>query len=98
MPLFVGREASIKAIEAAQKFYRRHIFLVAQKESTHDKPKASELCAVGVVSKVLQVLRLPDGTIKVLFEGLRRAITTWRLSMPTTAMFSPSQSSSVSAR
>ncbi|MCR5813025.1 MAG: endopeptidase La [Desulfovibrio sp.] len=76
MPLFVGREASIKSIEAAQKLYRRHIFLVAQKESTHDRPKASELCAVGVVSKVLQVLRLPDGTIKVLFEGLYRA--TWK--------------------
>ncbi|MBR3664961.1 MAG: endopeptidase La [Desulfovibrio sp.] len=76
MPLFVGREASIKSIEAAQKLYGRHIYLVAQKEPTHDRPKPNELCAVGVVSKVLQVLRLPDGTIKVLFEGLYRA--TWK--------------------
>ena len=60
MPLFVGREASIKSIEAAQKLYGRHIYLVAQKEPTHDRPKPNELCAVGVVSKVLQVLRLPD--------------------------------------
>ncbi len=76
MPLFVGREASIKSIEAAQSVYNRHIFLVAQSVATQDKPRAADLSSVGVVSKVLQVLRLPDGTIKVLFEGLYRA--SWR--------------------
>ena len=76
MPLFVGREASIKAIEAAQLHFQRHIFLVAQREANQDKPRAQDLCSVGVVSKVLQVLRLPDGSIKVLFEGLFRA--TWK--------------------
>ncbi len=73
MPLFVGREASIKAIEAAQASYSKLIFLVAQREPELEKPDARDLCEVGVVSKVLQMLRLPDGTIKVLFEGLYRA-------------------------
>ncbi|MBO4369674.1 MAG: endopeptidase La [Desulfovibrio sp.] len=73
MPLFVGRDASIKAIEAAQKGKDKRIFLVAQKVPSQDKPRAQDLCSIGVVSKVLQVLRLPDGTIKVLFEGLERA-------------------------
>ena len=73
MPLFVGREASIKAIEAAQSSFGKQIFLVAQREPELEKPEAGDLCAVGVVSKVLQMLRLPDGTIKVLFEGLYRA-------------------------
>ena len=73
MPLFVGREASIKAIEAAQASYSKQIFLVAQLEPELEKPGAADLAPVGVVSKVLQVLRLPDGTIKVLFEGMYRA-------------------------
>lgn len=73
MPLFVGREASIKAIEAAQSSYSKQIFLVAQREPELEKPEASDLAPVGVVSKVLQMLRLPDGTIKVLFEGMYRA-------------------------
>ena len=73
MPLFVGREASIKAIEAAQADYNKKIFLVAQRESDLEKPAAEDLAPVGVVCKVLQMLRLPDGTIKVLFEGLFRA-------------------------
>ncbi|MGV7004732.1 endopeptidase La [Desulfovibrio sp. QI0442] len=75
MPLFVGREASIKAIEAAQGTYSKQIFLVAQREPELEKPDAQDLSPVGVVSKVLQMLRLPDGTIKVLFEGVYRA--TW---------------------
>lgn len=73
MPLFVGREASIKAIEAGLADYGKKIFLVAQREPDTEKPAAGELYPVGVVSKVLQLLRLPDGTIKVLFEGLYRA-------------------------
>ncbi|MDR2820647.1 MAG: endopeptidase La [Desulfovibrio sp.] len=73
MPLFVGREASIKAIESAQNSYDRQIFLVAQRNPELEKPADDDLCPVGVVSRVLQMLRLPDGTIKVLFEGLYRA-------------------------
>ena len=61
MPLFVGREASIKAIEAAQATYSKQIFLVAQREPELEKPDAQDLSPVGVVSKVLQMLRLPDG-------------------------------------
>ena len=73
MPLFVGREASIKAIEAAQGAYGKHIFLVTQREAEVERPGPQDLYPVGVVCRVLQMLRLPDGTIKVLFEGLRRA-------------------------
>ena len=76
MPLFVGREASIKAIESAHATYSKQIFLVAQLEAGLEKPDAADLSPVGVVSKILQILRLPDGTIKVLFEGLYRA--TWQ--------------------
>ena len=73
MPLFLFCEASIKAIEAAQASFSKQIFLVAQLEPELEKPDASDLAPVGVVSKVLQMLRLPDGTIKVLFEGMYRA-------------------------
>lgn len=72
-PLFVGREASIKAVESAVENYDRQIFLVAQKDSSQIKPDMDELFALGTVSRVLQVLRLPDGSVKVLFEGLCRA-------------------------
>ncbi len=74
MPLFVGREASIKAIEVAQASYSKQIFLVTQREPDQEKPEADDLAPVGVVCKVLQMLRLPDGTIKVLFEGMYRAV------------------------
>ena len=73
VPLFVGREASIKAIEAAIENHDRQILLVAQKDSTLSRPARDEMFAVGTVSRILQLLRLPDGTIKVLFEGLYRA-------------------------
>ncbi|HWQ09652.1 MAG TPA: LON peptidase substrate-binding domain-containing protein, partial [Holophaga sp.] len=73
VPLFVGREASIKAIENAVNAYDKKIFLVAQRAPETEKPQAADLFRVGTVSKILQMLRLPDGTIKVLFEGLYRA-------------------------
>ena len=76
MPLFVGREASIKAIEEAQAKFGKFIFLVSQKEAEVERPGGDDLYGVGVVCKVLQMLRLPDGTIKVLFEGMNRAV--WR--------------------
>lgn len=72
-PLYVGRELSIKAIEEAQGTTEKKIFLVSQKNSAVESPESSELCKVGVVCKILQLLRLPDGAKKVLFEGLFRA-------------------------
>lgn len=73
VPLFVGRDSSIKAIETALDKYEKRIFLVAQKDPGQERPEVDGLYTVGTVSKVLQMLRLPDGTIKVLFEGLYRA-------------------------
>jgi ATP-dependent Lon protease len=73
VPLFVGRDSSIKAIEMALDKYEKRIFLVAQKDPGQERPDVDGLYDVGTVSKVLQMLRLPDGTIKVLFEGLYRA-------------------------
>ena len=72
-PLFVGREASIKAIEQAVAAHDKKIFLVAQRSPETEKPTSEDLFEMGTVSKILQMLRLPDGTIKVLFEGLYRA-------------------------
>ncbi len=73
IPLFVGREASVKAIENALADYNKHVFLVAQKDPTIETPSIDDLYSVGVVSRVLQLLHLNDGSIKVLFEGLYRA-------------------------
>ncbi len=73
VPLFVGREASIKAIESALSLYDKKIFLVAQRTPEVEKPEPADLYEVGAVCKILQMLRLPDGTIKVLFEGVHRA-------------------------
>ncbi|MDC0336102.1 endopeptidase La [Pseudodesulfovibrio sp.] len=75
VPLFVGREASIKAIETAVADFGKQIFLVTQKSPEKEHPEADDLYEIGTVSKILQMLRLPDGTIKVLFEGVSRA--TW---------------------
>jgi ATP-dependent Lon protease len=72
-PLFVGRESSIKSIENAIARYDRHIFLVSQRDSSVARPTSDDLFAIGAVSRILQLLRLPDGTIKVLVEGLYRA-------------------------
>lgn len=73
VPLFVGRESSIKAIEMALDKYDKKIFLVAQRDPAQERPTEDGLYEIGTISKVLQMLRLPDGTIKVLFEGLSRA-------------------------
>ena len=72
VPLFVGRDASIKAIESAISDYDKRIFLVTQRTPEKEHPEAGDLFEVGTVAKVLQMLKLPDGTIKVLFEGLYR--------------------------
>ena len=72
-PLIVGRDASIRAIESAVAEYDRLIMLVTQQDSNVERPGFSDLFEVGTVCRILQSLRLPDGTIKVLFEGLYRA-------------------------
>ncbi len=73
IPLFVGRKSSIRAIETAIEEHGKEIFLVAQRDANIEDPTAEDLYEVGTVSKILQMLKLPDGTIKVLFEGLYRA-------------------------
>lgn len=72
IPLFVGREKSIKALETAM-IDNNQIFLVAQRKSANDDPSAQDLFNVGTISSVLQMLKLPDGTVKVLVEGEKRA-------------------------
>ncbi|MDC6168453.1 endopeptidase La [Paucibacter sp. XJ19-41] len=74
IPLFVGRPKSIKALEAAMEAGRQ-IMLVAQKAAGKDEPKPDDMFEVGCVSSILQMLKLPDGTVKVLVEGLQRAST-----------------------
>ncbi|HBE94453.1 MAG TPA: endopeptidase La, partial [Desulfovibrio sp.] len=74
VPLFVGREASIKAIERAIADHDKKIFLVTQRSPEKEHPAPEDLYSMGTVSRILQMLRLPDGTIKVLFEGLSRAV------------------------
>lgn len=72
LPLFVGRERSISALEAAMADGKK-VFLAAQKEAGVDEPGADDLYRVGTVASVLQLLKLPDGTVKVLIEGDVRA-------------------------
>lgn len=71
IPLFVGREKSIDALEAAMKD-DKELLLVAQKEAEVDDPKASDLYQFGTLANILQLLKLPDGTVKVLVEGSER--------------------------
>ena len=71
IPLFVGREKSIKALETAMVENKR-IFLVAQSKPASDDPSSAELYKMGTVSSLLQLLKLPDGTVKVLVEGEER--------------------------
>ena len=72
VPLFVGREKSVRALENVMK-EDKQILLVAQKNAVQDDPAAEDIYKVGTVSTVLQLLKLPDGTVKVLVEGIGRA-------------------------
>ncbi len=72
VPLFVGREKSVRALEAVMK-EDKQILLVAQKNASQDDPSVEDIFRVGTVSTILQLLKLPDGTVKVLVEGGRRA-------------------------
>ena len=72
IPLFVGRPRSIRALEAAMEA-SKSIMLVAQKSAAKDDPVPEDLHAIGCVANILQLLKLPDGTVKVLVEGTQRA-------------------------
>ncbi|SBV95934.1 DNA-binding ATP-dependent protease La [uncultured Alphaproteobacteria bacterium] len=72
VPLFVGREKSVLALEEVMRDDKQ-ILLVAQKDATQDDPGAEDIYGVGTLSTVLQLLKLPDGTVKVLVEGAKRA-------------------------
>ena len=75
IPLFVGREKSIKALERAIEDDKQ-ILLVAQHDATHDDPSTDQIYDVGAIANILQMLKLPDGTVKVLVEGIDRAKVT----------------------
>ncbi|WED22592.1 endopeptidase La [Vibrio sp. JC009] len=72
IPLFVGREKSIRCLETAME-HNKQILLVAQKEADTDEPSIDDLFGIGTVATILQLLKLPDGTVKVLVEGQQRA-------------------------
>ncbi|VCU71984.1 Lon protease [Pigmentiphaga humi] len=72
IPLFVGRPKSIKALEAAMEA-GKNIMLVAQKSAAKDEPSADDIYEIGCLASILQMLKLPDGTVKVLVEGAQRA-------------------------
>lgn len=72
IPLFVGRQKSIDGLDAAMKSPDKQILLVAQKEPTQDNPTDSDIYDIGAIATILQLLKLPDGTVKVLVEGLKR--------------------------
>ena len=72
VPLFVGREKSIRALEEVVKA-DRHILLATQIDATDDDPATDAIYKVGTLASVLQLLKLPDGTVKVLVEGASRA-------------------------
>ncbi len=72
IPLFVGRPKSIKALENAMEA-GKSILLVAQKSAAKDEPAVEDLYSIGCIANILQMLKLPDGTIKVLVEGVQRA-------------------------
>jgi len=72
VPLFVGREKSVRALEDVMKDDKQ-ILLVTQKNAAQDDPETADIYTVGTVGTVLQLLKLPDGTVKVLVEGARRA-------------------------
>lgn len=72
IPLFIGRKQSIKCIETSMNNDKK-IMLIAQKEASKDEPTTNDLFKIGTISSILQMLKLPDGTVKVLVEGLQRA-------------------------
>ena len=72
VPLFVGRSKSIKALETAEK-EQKEILLVSQKDANVDEPVETDMYKIGTLASILQLLKLPDGTVKVLVEGIERS-------------------------
>ncbi len=72
VPLFVGREKSVSALEQVMQTNNKQILLVTQQNPSQDNPNASELYRIGTLGNILQLLKLPDGTVKVLVEGIHR--------------------------
>src|SRR5918995_38171 len=72
VPLFVGREKSVAALEAAMAA-GKELFLVAQLDPAEDDPGRDDLYDLGVIATAMQLLKLPDGTVRVLVEGVKRA-------------------------
>ncbi|HHG91267.1 MAG TPA: endopeptidase La, partial [Devosia sp.] len=72
VPLFVGREKSVNALEEVMRD-DKHILIVTQKNAQDDDPGPDDLYATGTIGSVLQLLKLPDGTVKILVEGMQRA-------------------------
>ncbi|QJC37738.1 endopeptidase La [Enterobacteriaceae endosymbiont of Donacia bicoloricornis] len=72
IPLFIGRNKSIRCLEAAMNNDKK-VMLVAQKDPTNDNPNLNDLFTIGTITSILQMLKLPDGTVKILVEGLKRA-------------------------
>jgi len=72
-PLFIGREKSIAALEYAMG-QEKYVLLCTQKDARRDDPKEAEIYRIGTLGAILQMLRLPDGTVKALIEGKYRAI------------------------
>src|ERR1700691_477891 len=72
VPLFVGREKSVRALEDVMKDDKQ-ILLVTQKNAAQDDPSTADIYTIGTIGTVLQLLKLPDGTVKVLVEGGQRA-------------------------
>src|SRR6185436_4417686 len=72
-PFIVGRQASVRALEDALSDPRKRIFLVTQRDPKVDEPGRADLSDMGVVAKVIQNLKLPNGNVKVMVEGVQRA-------------------------
>ncbi|MEL6286486.1 MAG: LON peptidase substrate-binding domain-containing protein, partial [Pseudomonadota bacterium] len=72
-PLFVGRDKSVRALEMVEEG-ENEIMLVAQRDASTDDPVADDIHSVGTIASILQLLKLPDGTVKVLVEGTSRAV------------------------
>src|SRR4030043_1782619 len=73
VPLFVGRENSFAALESAMK-EEKGIFMAAQRSAQKDDPGEEDIYSIGTIGIIIQLLRLPDGTVKVLVEGKKRGI------------------------
>ena len=72
VPLFVGRDLSIKSLDESMNNHHKNIVLVTQKSAQIDDPDANDLYKIGTEANILQLLKLPDGTMKVLVEGVSR--------------------------